>query len=136
MKLGKLSGTDAIGMSDNDHLRSTEGRNRFAQVSEGEKVSTSEGIACVDKDNIKIAMEAEMLESIVQDNDFRSIHFDGKFSGLRSVGTDEDGDTKSLERLVNHPGFVSALPPISLSTIDQNSHFFLESDRAIATRNN
>ena len=64
---GGLDSGGVVATGDYDDVGTRQRRSRLAQTARGEEVATAEGICRVYEDNVHVAGELEVLETVVED---------------------------------------------------------------------
>src|SRR5206468_1558223 len=68
--VGKRGIGDEVGAGDDDGVGAAEGARGFAEEAAGENVVVAERVYGADQDQIEVAVDAAMLEGVVEDEDF------------------------------------------------------------------
>jgi hypothetical protein len=85
-------GGDLFAAGEHDHVGAFHVVGRFAPGAPGEDAGGAEGFSGVAEEDVEVALEAAVLEAVVEDEDVGVVFLDGGAAALDAVGVDDDGD--------------------------------------------
>jgi hypothetical protein len=91
-------GAEQVGAGEYDHVSARQVRERLAEQAAGQQSFAAERVEAVEQHDVEVAMEAAMLEGVVEQDELRAMLVDRLLGGGMAIAVLEMGNIRQSER--------------------------------------